>query len=246
MPKVFVVLPAYNEEANLPEVLERIGASLSAARLPYHVIVVNDGSKDGTLAVAERFAASMPLSIHRHETNMGLGRTLADGLDAALALARPEDVVVTMDADATQDAALVPEMVRRLSAGPDVVIASRYRHGALVEGVPRYRRALSFGASLLMRILFPMHGVRDYTCGFRAYKAAALQHALKKCGGKLVDQSGFQCMVDVLLKVRRCNLSAAEVPITLRYDLKRGGSKMKVWRTVFLTLGLLVRRRLGW
>jgi dolichol-phosphate mannosyltransferase len=123
------------------------------------------------------------------------------------------------------------------------VIASRYRQGSKVHGVPVVRRLLSTGASWLFRLLFPIKGVRDFTCGFRAYSARALRDALTAYEGCLVEDNGFQCMADVLLKLRRLPVSFREVPMTLRYDLKRGASKMKVARTVGRTLRLLLRRR---
>jgi dolichol-phosphate mannosyltransferase len=93
-----------------------------------------------------------------------------------------------------------------------------------------------------MRILFPM-GVRDFTCGFRAYRAPVIRLAFERYGERFVDQAGFQCMLDVLLKLRRFGWVIGEVPMVLRYDRKGGASKMRVWRTARASLALLVRRR---
>ena len=96
-----------------------------------------------------------------------------------------------------------------------------------------------------MRIVFPTRGVKDFTCGYRAYRAPVVKEALARYGPTFLDQDGFQCMVDILLKLRRMPLIFGEVPFILRYDQKRGGSKMKVARTVGATLSLLVKRRFG-
>jgi len=101
----------------------------------------------------------------------GLGETIRDALELAARKADPEDVVVTMDADNTHPVELIPEMVPRLLEGYDVVIASRYRTGASVVGLSGFRRLMSFGARLIYQAVFPIRGVRDYTCGFRAYRA---------------------------------------------------------------------------
>jgi dolichol-phosphate mannosyltransferase len=85
--------------------------------------------------------------------------------------------------------------------------------------------------------------VTDFTCGYRAYRAEALQQAYGAYGDTFVDQDGFQCMVDVLLKLRRLPLIFGEVPMILRYDLKRGSSKMRLTRTALKTLRLLWQRR---
>ena len=96
-----------------------------------------------------------------------------------------------------------------------------------------------------MRVVFPTPGVSDFTCGYRAYRAEALQQAYAQYGDSLVDQDGFQCMVDILLKLRKLPLIFGEVPLILRYDLKRGQSKMRIMRTAANTLRLLWRRRFG-
>ena len=242
--RAHVVLPAYNEEAAIGRVLDRIDEALNAAGIPYTVFVVDDGSRDGTArVVAERAARRPSICLERHPTNLGLGPTLRDGLLAAAVAAADDDVVVTLDADDTQPPELIPAMLERIAGGADVVIASRYEAGARTVGVPLHRRALSRAASLLFRMTLPIPGVKDYTCGYRAYRAAVLKAAIQGFGDRFVDQQGFQSMVDVLLKLRGRGLTFAEVPLVLRYDVKYGASKMKVAATIGGTLRLLARRR---
>jgi dolichol-phosphate mannosyltransferase len=243
--KVYVVLPAFNEEENLGPLLESLAQNMPEEGFAYEVIVVDDGSGDGTIRVAEAHAERMPLRIERHEVNQGLGWTIRDGLRAATLACRDHDVVVAMDADNTHPPGLIGSMVRCVREGNDVVIASRFQPGARVLGVPLVRRWLSWGASLLFRMVFPIPNVRDYTCGYRAYRGAVLKAAFQHYGDQFVSESGFQCMVDILLKLQRLGVICREVPLVLRYDLKGGASKMKVGRTILRTLGLLVRRRLG-
>jgi dolichol-phosphate mannosyltransferase len=93
----------------------------------------------------------------------------------------------------------------------------------------------------------PIPGVRDYTCGFRAYRASVLGASIEHYGDRFVTEKGFSCMVDVLLKLRRLRINGArivmgEAPMVLRYDLKGGVSKMRVLRTIRQTLSLVVRR----
>jgi len=240
-----VVLPAYNEAENLPALLGALQQTMADHGFDHEVIVVDDGSRDRTAAVAEEWAARLPLVLVRHPANQGLGAALRDGLAAAVARAGERDIVVTMDADDTHVPGLIARMVDMIDAGHDVVIASRYRPGARIVGVPLLRRVMSRGASLLMRCVYPIGGVRDYTCGYRAYRAAVLRRALDRYGEAFVDQAGFQCMVDVLLKLSRLDVVCGEVPLLLRYDRKLGLSKMPVGDTVRRTLWLLVRRRLG-
>jgi dolichol-phosphate mannosyltransferase len=243
--RVLVVLPAFNEEENLGTLLEQIDEALYAERLDYEVIVVDDGSKDGTLAVAQAHARHMPIRIERHLVNQGLGATMRDGLRAAVTMAGPNDVVVAMDADNTHKPGLIRAMLSVIREGYDVVIASRYQSGAVVRGVPFLRRVLSSAASLLFRLVFPITGVKDYTCGYRAYRASLLRAAFDKYGDQFVNQEGFQCTVDLLLKLSMMGAICRELPFVLRYDLKGGVSKMRVARTIRRTLGLMLRRRLG-
>jgi dolichol-phosphate mannosyltransferase len=244
---IHIVLPAYNEAENIGPLLLSIRTSMKNAGLPdYKVLVVNDGSTDNTLDVLRGLKSELPLDIMENEQNMGLAETLKRGLVEAANRATEEDIIVTMDADNSHTPALIRRMVFAVQEGNDVVIASRFRYGAKVMGVPRHREMLSLGAAFLFRAVFPIEGVRDFTCGYRAYRASLLKRAFAELGPSvLISERGFSCMVDILLKIREYKPIITEVPLVLRYDLKQGQSKMKVLRTVGDTLKLLARRRLG-
>jgi len=243
--KAYVVLPVYNEEGRIGSLLHHLDEAMEDAAIPYQVILVDDGSRDRTRQIVQDHAARMPIQMMRHEVNQGLGATIRDGLVAAAKAASDQDVIITMDSDDTHAPGLILRMVRMISEGHDVVIASRYREGSRTVGVPFLRLIMSTGASWLFRVVFPIQGVRDYTCGYRAYRAQVLKDAIARYGDQFFDQDGFQCMVDILLKLSRMHLIFGEVPFILRYDWKEGGSKMNVGRTVRDTLGLLWKRRLG-
>jgi dolichol-phosphate mannosyltransferase len=242
---VFIVLPAYNEEANIGALLERINGSMTESGFRYQVIVVDDGSGDRTLEILNDYSKRIPLTISRHPVNQGLGAAIRDGLLLAVEMAGQHDIVVTMDADETQSPGLIPRMVQMIREGNDVVIASRYRPGARVVGLSLPRRVASYGASWVFRMLFPTAGVRDYTCGFRAYRSQVLSRAVSRYGNLFVEAQGFHCMIDILLKLRKLDAIFGEAPMILRYDLKRGSSKMRVARTIWHTLSLALKRRLG-
>jgi len=241
--KVYVVLPVYNEEGRIRSLLDHIDEAMEDADIAYQIVLVDDGSKDGTAAIVKERASHMPIHLMHHEVNRGLGATLRDGLVRAVEMAGPRDIIVTMDADDTHAPGLILRMVRMISEGHDVVIASRYRPGSRTIGVPFYRLMLSHGSAWLFRLVFPIRGVKDFTCGYRAYRARVIREALDRYGESFLDQDGFQCMVDILLKMRRMNVIFGEVPFILRYDWKEGGSKMNVTKTVRDTLALLWRRR---
>jgi dolichol-phosphate mannosyltransferase len=243
--RIIVVLPAFNEEQNLGPLLEKIDHQLREASLPFQIIIVDDGSTDQTPRIIQLFGERIPISPIRHRVNLGLGQTIADGLRAASDIAGDDDVVISMDADETHSSGLIPRMFRAIREGHDVVIASRYRQGSRVCGLSAKRRFASLVASWITRIVFPTPGVRDFTCGYRAYSGKALRLAFHEYGASLVDQSGFQCMMDILLKMRRLPLVFGEVPMVLRYDFKKGPSKLPLVATIKSTLLLLLKRRLG-
>ncbi len=242
---VVIALPAYNEAESLPVLLAAIRDAMTENQIEYRVLVVDDGSTDGTAKVAREIAVHMPIEVLEHAENRGLGETIRTGLLRAIECAGDRDIIVTMDSDNTHTPGLIARMVRGIREGSDVVIASRFRPGARVLGVPLYRRVLSGAGSLVFRLAYPTSGVRDFTCGFRAYRAEALKRGFARYGDDFVAEHGFSCMVDILLKLHRAGCIITEVPLILRYDLKFGVSKMLVLRTIRDTLRLLVTRRLG-
>ncbi len=241
--KVRVVLPAYNEEEALSLFLGEIVEALSHADIDHEVIVVDDGSADRTAEVVREASLAMPVHLIQHKKNQGLAAAIRTGLLAGAEGAQPHDVVVTMDADRTQRPEAILLMLEKIQSGCDFVIASRYRPGARVVGVPWYRNLLSLGGRVLFQSLFPTQGVRDYTCGARAYRVGLLHDMIKEFGDNLVSEEGFSCMVDVLLKARSLKPKFGEVPINLRYDIKPGLSKMSVLSTIWETLCLAGRVR---
>jgi dolichol-phosphate mannosyltransferase len=242
---IHVVLPAYNEAEAIPRLLDRFRCSRHNFPFPITIIVVDDGSADGTAEAAEAADVGFPVKVIRHPANRGLHGALDTGLRAALAQSTPSDWIVTMDADDTHP----PDLIERMVLGTtdaDVVIASRFRHGAEWHGLSWDRRLFSHGVSWMFRVAWPMRGVRDYTCGFRAYRASLLQRAYEHWGDQFITERSFACMPDVLWKISTLRPRFAEVPLRLYYDRKPGASKMDVGRTIRRTLVLLAKRRTGW
>lgn len=241
---VAFVLPAYNEEKDLPALLNRIKETMLNQPFRYHVIVVDDGSKDRTSEIAVAAAAEMPVRLIKHPVNRGLGGAMQTGLSAAM---KDTDFVVTMDSDNSHDPMYVAAMVRHLNERPDVdlVIASRYQKGSEVKGLAYARQLLSYACFFTMKLLVPFKNVRDYSTGFRCYRASVLNRVAAHYDGRLIEESGFVCQLELLLKMRTIRSKAEEIPYVLRYDLKEGASKLRIWRTVkryFAVLGKHHRR----
>jgi len=241
---ITVVLPAYNEEANIALLLTEIKRLLQERFSGVRVIVVDDGSQDRTVDKVNAFQDKNIIVI-KHGKNRGLSEAIKTGLVEALRVSSQRDVIVTMDADNTHTPGLIFRMASLVDEGNDLIIASRYQKGARVIGISKTRETISFWGSILLRILFPIKGVRDYTSGYRAYRANILKMAFEKWGDEFISESGFACMVDILLKLRSMNIIMNEVPLIVRYDYKVGSSKMDVPKTIKQTLKVVGKRMFG-
>jgi dolichol-phosphate mannosyltransferase len=196
------------------------------------------------MAIARDWQARLPLVIIDGVVNKGLGAGLRALVDYAVTNAADDDVLVVMDCDDTHDPAQIPAVLVRMDEGAAVVIGSRYARGALVRGVPALRRVTALGAAALFKLIHPVRGVWDYTCGYRAYRVGVLKDAARRCGGMLIDESGFACMVELLLKLNALGATFAEIPLQLRYDQKPTETKMGVGSHTRRLLALLVHWRL--
>lgn len=244
---IYVIFPAYNEERVIRPTLLALADAIRGREHDYLAVLVDDGSTDRTIAEAEAAVAEsqgrLALTVLRHERNRGLGAGLRTGIYWCLDRAQDDDVIVTLDADNTHPPRLIPELVERARQGFDVAIASRYRAGAEVHGVPGYRRALSDVGRLVFQGLYPIPGVRDYTCCFRAYRVPVLKKARLVYGDELCTARGFEAVMDLLLRLGPLGVRATEMGFVLDYGERVGQSKMKVLKTIRSTLGLLARRR---
>lgn len=240
-----IVLPAYNEEESLPPLLHKINEAYNYYRWDASVLVVNDGSKDNTLAVARNFKADIKIDVLDIQPNSGLANAINQGMRKAIDGLKDTDIVVTLDADDSQNPFLIQRMAQQVAEGSDLVIASRYQPGARIKGLKKSRTFFSWAAGMLFRVMVGFEGIRDYTCGFRAYRVDMLKKTIRVYGDKFITQKGFGCMVEVLLKVAGQSATMNEIPMILRYDLKQGESKMNVKKTMRQTLKLLLDYKRG-
>jgi len=243
--RVTWVLPAYNEAASVTDLLGRIAEVSTAQGWVWQVILVDDGSTDATGELAlEGARAGLPVEVVRNEPNRGLGYSIRRGLREASALCGSGTTVLTMDADLTHDPCFAPAMLAKLDEGFDVVIASRFRHGSGVEGLSVLRRFLSFAACGVVLVLRPIRGVRDYSCGFRAYRCEVIADAFAEYGDDFVSETGFACMVEIAERLRG-RAAFAEVPFVLRYQDKRKASEIRILPTIGAYFRVIRRVALG-
>ena len=241
-PVVFVGLPAHNEEIAIQRLFP-IFESIIARGQRLHIIVYNDGSTDRTAEIAREWAAKIPLILLGTARNQGLGAGLRALVKYAVDKGSKYDVLVIMDCDDTHDPHQIETMVERINQGCEIVIASRFRSGALTCGVPVMRRLTALGAMALCKSFTSVPGVLDYTSGYRAYRLGLLSAASARYGDDLITDPGFACMVELLLKLSTLKPRVEEIPLLLRYDLKPTDSKMNVISNITGLLKLLIRWR---
>lgn len=244
MSVVFIVLPAYNEEKSISSLLDEIGRNLKYCNQKVSVIVVNDGSNDKTGEIVDTYKNSINninIIQVRHKQNLGLGNAIKTGFKTVLDISKDDnDMVIYMDADNTHPPEYCLDMINKLTSGYDIVIASRYQKGSKQVGVPIFRRVLSFAAVILFSFTLKIPGIKDYTCGFRAYRAGLLRKALNIFGDEIITRNGFACTDELLVKLSTLTNQIIEIPFILRYDRKKGKSKIRLFVTVIETIKMLI------
>jgi dolichol-phosphate mannosyltransferase len=231
---VWVVLPTYNERENIEPMATAILSALPEASL----LVVDDGSPDGTGLLADTIAAREPrVSVLHRPGKQGLGVAYRDGF--RWVLARPDArAVVQMDADFSHDPEALPALLAPLMRGADLVLGTRYMKGGRTVGWPAYRKLISRGGTLFARsvLLLPY---RDLTGGFKAWRRELLDAVrLRETSG-----SGYGFQIETTWWAHRRGARIVQVPITFR-ERVAGSSKMSggIVREAML---LVVRLRLA-
>jgi dolichol-phosphate mannosyltransferase len=229
----WVVLPTYDEAENLPGIAAAILQNLPAATL----LVVDDGSPDGTGELADRMAADDPRIRVRHRpAKAGLGRAYLDGFRVALDGGATS--VIQMDADWSHDPAVLPSLLAPITDGEaDLVIGSRYVKGGRVLDWGIGRRLVSRGGSLFARTVLGLKP-HDLTGGFKAWRAGALG-SIPFDG---VHAGGYVFQIEMTHRASRAGVRVTEVPITFQ-DRRVGRSKMS--RKIIVE-ALVVVLRLRW
>jgi dolichol-phosphate mannosyltransferase len=232
MSRTLIIIPTYNEMENLPPLLDRI----DALGLGLEVLVVDDGSPDGT---GEWVKARLPergnLRLIQREGKQGLGSAYKRGF--AYAIEHGYDFVFEMDADFSHDPEYLPTFLEEIKSA-DVVLGSRYVNGVTVVNWPMSRLLLSYFANVYARFVTGLP-VQDTTGGFKCFRMEALK-SLNLSG---LQSGGYSFQIEVTYKLWKKGFRIKEIPIIFR-DRTRGVSKMS-GKIIKEALWLLVRLRLG-
>ena len=238
--RVAVVLPTYNEAANLPMIVE---ALFNLPLTGLDILVADDNSPDGTGEIADELAArygrNRMFVVHRSGKE-GLGRAYIDGMTRAMHA--DAEFVVQMDSDLSHSPEYLPQMLGALlSTDADVVIGSRYVTGASVAGDwPWYRKLLSEFANMYVRVLLRL-GIRDVTAGFKLWRSSALADI----DVSSVRSNGYSFQVEMNYRAVRRGLKILEIPIHFA-ERSEGESKMSLrvqLESALMPFSLRYRRR---
>lgn len=247
---VIFVIPVYNEAENIMNLLNKTHETMAKEKLPYKVIIINDGSTDNTLKVIESVKDRLPVEVYSHYPNKGVGEAFRVGFRKALEICKDGDIVITKEADNTSDLGILYQLISKIDDGYDVALASCYAKEGGVVGTTLFRLILSKGANILLKLFLPVKNINTYSSFYRGYSSRALKEIYSLYGDKLIEEDGFECMVELLIKFsRNGKFKISEVPMILDGSRRMGKSKMRVLRTmrgflkVILKEGLIYRAK---
>ena len=217
--RFLLCLPTYNERENLPAMVEALGRMRESAPLDGDVLVLDDGSPDGTGEVADELAATRPwLHVLHRPGKQGLGRAYLPGF--RWALERDYAYVLEMDCDFSHDPQRVPVLLDTARNGADLALGSRYVDGGGVANWSVLRRLVSAGGCLYARLLLGLD-VRDLTGGFKCFR----RQVLEAIDLESVTAEGYAFQIEMTYRSCRLGFRVVEVPIVFT-DRVAGGSKM--------------------
>ncbi|MFA4016967.1 MAG: hypothetical protein RUDDFDWM_002079 [Candidatus Fervidibacterota bacterium] len=212
---VWVIIPTYNEAENIALLIERIRHFVPSA----HIVVVDDNSPDGTADVV-RSICEVDKRVHLIKRSRKLGYASAVIAGLRYALTSGAEFIIHMDADFSHEPSVIPKLIEAVKAGADVAIGSRYVEGGSVENWTLWRKLLSKGANLVVRLLLGVR-VRDCTSGFRCYSRSGLL----KVQPWRITVEGYGFLAISTYASHECSLNIVEVPIRFE-DRRMGKSKL--------------------
>lgn len=235
---LYLCIPARDEEATLGPLLWKIRRTLAEFGRDYHVLVLDDGSRDGTAETLERYRRVMPLTVLREESPLGYARAVERLLREAVSESKypKRDAAIVLQGDFSENPENLVALVKAFEGGADVV-AGRPEEDA-GDPQPRARRWVRTGARLLLGSAVRGAPVSDPLCGLRAYRIVCLKKALREREGGTPTREGWAANLELLAAIAPHARRIEEVPVRVRYrDLPRE-TRFRGWDAFRSLLGM--------
>lgn len=222
---IYVCIPSYDEAPTVGLLLWKIRQVFAAFPREYHLLVLDDGSTDSTAEVLEPYARVLPLTVVRHTERRGYAAAVESLIRNAVELTdRPKrDTAILMHADFAHSPQTIPDLVRRIESGADMVVAE-----GRVEGeASRLRLLLRRYAPLLLRGVVTVPGVRDVVSGFAAFRLIALRNALRSQSDRLIHTDGWAANAELYWRAGRYARRVESVSSVERHDLRQRSARVR-------------------
>jgi dolichol-phosphate mannosyltransferase len=232
--RVHILLPAYNEEANIADRIGAISETMRQAGIEkFDILFVDDGSIDRTAELLAKHKEENPkVDFLRLDRNQGPGAAFRAGFNHLLEGAGDSDIILTVDSDNTHSAKTIRLILNKLDEGFEVVSASGWANGGMMIGIPFMRWIFTFGCNRLYRFLFPIRGVTCFTGFFKGFRVSALKEVRERYGNDVITCNGFACMAELMVRCRSIPLFCGEVPFLMRFDTRKGVSNIRILKTI--------------
>jgi dolichol-phosphate mannosyltransferase len=237
---IFFLIPVFNEEKNIPGLYRELsGLTLTEA---FCFVFSDDGSSDSSKQIIRELFPASQVMILGDGVNRGPGAAFNAGFEWILQQSKSsDDRIVTLEADCTSDLSILPVMLALNKMDYNLVLASVYAQGGGFDQTSFYRKFTSAVANFLFRFLFDVQ-VLTLSSFYRVYSVSLLKR-VKANHPVLIKETGFICMLEILVKSLKSGARVIEVPMKLHSSKRQGQSKMKVFKTTLQYFKFLFKNR---
>ena len=236
---IYFLIPIYNEADNILE----LSKNLHSLELDDDVFYVfsDDGSTDESIALLEKEFNNDNFHTITDGKNYGPGHAFNVGFNWVLNQnTKKNDIIITLESDSTGDYELINKMIQINKLGYDLILASVYAQGGGFEKTSFFRKSISFVANMFFRVVFNIK-VLTLSSFYRCYDIELLKALQSKYSNKIIEEQGFICMLEILLKSIALKANVVELPMQLKSENRVGKSKMKIVKTTIAYLKFLIK-----
>jgi len=229
---IYICIPSYNEAPTIGLLLWKIRQVFAGFPREYHLLVLDDGSSDSTGEVLERYTRVLPLTVTRHQSRLGYAESVEEVLRQAVQRTdRPKrDAAVLMHADFTHSPHFIPDLVRRIESGADIVIGQAKLQGER----SRTRRLVRRLAPVLLRGVVSIPGVSDVVSGFAIFRLVTLRNAFRNGASRVLQTEGWAANAELYERTAKFARRVETLATVERHDLRQRASRSGAWEPALM------------